>query len=524
MTKQPETNRREVPNPLVAILQEEKERESSLTLPSNREILTINENVKKTEKIVFLDESSDSDSSSDLEIIRESPGTRGTPRRSLPTPVKVESQPQHEFHFAGMDEFEMQHQILIENSIKKQSKSLTPLDIEIDSLLEDVDGLQDTLDPKDVGNEARLLEEIDLTEKGDKIKVVVRNRRDEGVEKAKTPITDLLMGKPRVAKKGIDELTQKLNEEARILSERAKRQAKAIGSVTQEMIRETQELLQLFGIPFIISPTEAEAQCSELSKLNHVDGIATEDSDVFLFGGDFIYKNLFNQQKALEYYSSDLIKDELGLKREKLIEFALLVGSDYTPGIKGIGSVLALEILGEFATLNEFGEWIRSGIPPEKSNKIRSKIYKMKTDGKLQIPDNFPDRNIIEAYTQPNVDHSLHPFTWSIPNSDKIRTFMKSKCDWSDEKTNQHLIPAVRNFIKEYNTMNTPPPPKQATTKANFVDPNEVKLPARLKSIRVTNAIDSLRAPPPKPKKKRRNSATPKKAPKPKKQKRSSIA
>ena len=35
-------------------------------------------------------------------------------------------------------------------------------------------------------------------------------------------------------------------------------------SPTNEMYAEVQELLQLFGLPYIIAPTEAEAQCAWL--------------------------------------------------------------------------------------------------------------------------------------------------------------------------------------------------------------------------------------------------------------------
>ncbi len=81
------------------------------------------------------------------------------------------------------------------------------------------------------------------------------------------------------------------------------------------------ELLQLFGIPWIVSPTEAEAQCAFLGKkivsinfssesgvfqyvaniLTFPDaagltqGTITDDSDIWLFGGQKVYKNFFNQ-------------------------------------------------------------------------------------------------------------------------------------------------------------------------------------------------------------------------------------
>lgn len=37
-----------------------------------------------------------------------------------------------------------------------------------------------------------------------------------------------------------------------------------------------------------------------------------------------------------------------GLIREQMIKIALLCGSDYTPGIQGVGPVTALEIMAEF--------------------------------------------------------------------------------------------------------------------------------------------------------------------------------
>ena len=40
------------------------------------------------------------------------------------------------------------------------------------------------------------------------------------------------------------------------------------------------------------------------------------------------------------------------MNREKLIIFALLLGSDYTAGVKGVGLVNAMEILKVFTTFD----------------------------------------------------------------------------------------------------------------------------------------------------------------------------
>lgn len=89
-----------------------------------------------------------------------------------------------------------------------------------------------------------------------------------------------------------------------------------------------------------------------------MDGVITEDSDVFLFGAKKVYRGVF--QDNIKFFDSERIQQKLRLTREKMILFALLVGSDYTVGVKGIGIVNAMEILKAFDSLGKlkkFKEW-----------------------------------------------------------------------------------------------------------------------------------------------------------------------
>lgn len=73
-----------------------------------------------------------------------------------------------------------------------------------------------------------------------------------------------------------------------------------------------QELLRLFGIPYIEAPMEAEAQCAILDLTDQTSGTITDDSDVWLFGARHVYKNFFSRNKYVEYYQYIDFQNQLG--------------------------------------------------------------------------------------------------------------------------------------------------------------------------------------------------------------------
>lgn len=91
-----------------------------------------------------------------------------------------------------------------------------------------------------------------------------------------------------------------------------------------------------------------------------MDGVITDDSDVFLFGAKRVYRNIFDKADNVLSYPMDYVENELGLDRYKLILMALFLGSDYTVGIKGVGIVNAIEIIRSFDSieaLQRFKAW-----------------------------------------------------------------------------------------------------------------------------------------------------------------------
>ncbi|ETO07436.1 hypothetical protein RFI_29957 [Reticulomyxa filosa] len=250
--------------------------------------------------------------------------------------------------------------------------------------------------------------------------------------------------------------------------------------VTPAMILECKQLLDMFGIPYIVSPAEAEAQCAELNRLGLVDGVVTDDSDVFLFDGQLIYRHLFHMDKNVEQYKAATIRTKMGLSREKLIGLAMLLGSDYTEGIKGIGIVNGVEIIQAFCNnkepgttemdtvikgLQEFRDWIYSpvmdkkplrenpsddgGIEHNEHNKNWFKWKHRNIKKHWYVSRDFPSEDVIQTYWKPLVDSSLDKFEFGKPQVEQLKTMCYLKFCWDIETVNKTLEPVVDTILNK---------------------------------------------------------------------------
>ncbi|AFM99057.1 DNA repair flap endonuclease [Encephalitozoon hellem ATCC 50504] len=142
---------------------------------------------------------------------------------------------------------------------------------------------------------------------------------------------------------------------------------KVLGEAGQEnrdisrALRIIKDVLDVFNISYVDAPTEADSQCGFMCYSNIVDGVITEDNDVLLYGGT-IFRNFFRKDREIEKYSLEKIEEELKLDRKNLIELSHLLGSDYTPGVRGIGPVKALDA-------------VRKGTVREEDVKVLMELY-----------------------------------------------------------------------------------------------------------------------------------------------------
>lgn len=256
-----------------------------------------------------------------------------------------------------------------------------------------------------------------------------------------------------------------LEAEQNELKKLRNRQLRDVEGFSDEMVGDVMELLRLFGVPYLVCPMEAEAQCAALEQLGLVDGIITDDSDIFPFGGKKVYKNIFHNQKFVEAFFAQDIEKELGFSQEEMIALALLLGSDYTDGIRGIGIVNATEVVNAYPGLEglgEFKKWVQAFDLAEEAQRLKDRnakkseaeIAEMAPREKFQythasvrrkweLGDEFPNSQVVKAYTNPQVDHSDARFSWSLPDLAALRNYAARTFGWDQPKADGVLLPLM---------------------------------------------------------------------------------
>ncbi len=129
----------------------------------------------------------------------------------------------------------------------------------------------------------------------------------------------------------------------------AKKYAQAAVKVDEYILESAKSLLDALGVPFVQAPSEGEAQAAYMVIKGDVDYTGSQDYDSLLFGSPKLARNLAitgkrklpgkNVYVDIKPEVIDLNKNlkKLGITREQLVDIALLIGTDYNEGVKGIG-------------------------------------------------------------------------------------------------------------------------------------------------------------------------------------------
>ena len=188
-------------------------------------------------------------------------------------------------------------------------------------------------------------------------------------------------GKPPKLKEAEASKRKKKKEEAQSKYEIAKKKgdiaemkkfAARTTRLTPEMIKETKELIESFGLPIIQAPSEGEAQASFLVKEDKAYAVASQDADSLMFGSPRLLRNLSvsgkkkkRKTQAYETIHPELISlketlKKLQINQDQLIVLGMLVGTDYNVnGIKGIGKKNALKLVKQYNDFDKLFKYVK---------------------------------------------------------------------------------------------------------------------------------------------------------------------
>ncbi|KAI1786727.1 PIN domain-like protein [Ganoderma leucocontextum] len=152
---------------------------------------------------------------------------------------------------------------------------------------------------------------------------------------------------------GIPESTTKYAEDleakSAVLSESYQRRQ---NPPTSSTYAESKEILAAMGIPCIepVGAFEGEALAASLVLNGHADYVASEDTDVLVYGAPLI-RNIASGAGPLSLITGNDVRTALGLDDAAFVDFVLLVGTDFSTRIKNLGPVRALKFVREHGTI-----------------------------------------------------------------------------------------------------------------------------------------------------------------------------
>ena len=175
------------------------------------------------------------------------------------------------------------------------------------------------------------------------------------------------------------EESRKIHEEALAAGDfaLAQKMAQRIMHYSPEMVQETKQLLDLLGVPWVDAKAEGEGQAAVIAALGQLDAVATQDWDALLYGTPILIRNMMTdgtKQHGRLVHAQKINLEELlqehELSKSQLIDLAIMIGTDFHPGIRGIGPKTGLKLIKLHGTIEEICS-VKDKEVPERLDEIR---------------------------------------------------------------------------------------------------------------------------------------------------------
>ena len=204
--------------------------------------------------------------------------------------------------------------------------------------------------------------------------------------------------------------------------------------LTQPLIKDAKHLLSLLGIPFVQAPSEAEAQTAYMANKGDVWAASSKDYDSLLFGSQRLLRYLtisgreFLPSKGIsrrlqpELIDLDKFLGDYRINRQQLIDIAILIGTDFNEGVKGIGPKTALDLIQKHYQIEN--------LPADVESKLEAQNYE----------------TVREFFMQPKVTQN-YAIKYEEADEDGLYEFLCEQRDFSESRV-ETVVQRMRAFYK----------------------------------------------------------------------------
>ena len=259
------------------------------------------------------------------------------------------------------------------------------------------------------------------------------------IEKGIKPIY-IFDGTSDVLKKGTQDKRREVKEESQKKMEEAleegriedaRKYAVRTSRMSPKIIDGSKKLLELMGVPYIQADGEGEAQASYMVEKGDAWCVGSQDYDCILFGAPRMVRNLTvtGGKANLEMIDLKKVLEKLEISREQLVDVAILVGTDFNRGVKGIGAKTGLKLIKEHGNiLNVIKKLdIQLEVEPEI---LRNIFLKHDVVSDYQLKWKSPNIEGVVAFLCGEHDFSEPRVLSALDKFKKIDNKQKSLTDW----------------------------------------------------------------------------------------------
>ncbi len=222
--------------------------------------------------------------------------------------------------------------------------------------------------------------------------------------------------------------------------EYAKKYAQAAARVDEYIVESSKKLLEYMGIPCVQAPSEGEAQAAYMAAKGDVDYTGSQDYDSLLFGSPRLARNLaitgkrklpgknvyIDVKPEIIDLQSNLRR--LGITREQLIDIAILVGTDYNEGVKGVGVKKAYRYIKTYGDIFRTLKVLKTTI--ENVEEIRNFFLNPPVTDDYEIKFREPDREKVVEFLCEEHDFSRERVEKAIEKLGELKSTQATLERW----------------------------------------------------------------------------------------------